>query len=185
MPLPDAVILFCSSFPFPLSECHRLLHCCANLRRGEHRGKGKIWQVLPELPAPPMPQLQDRNQRLEGMGGKFTFGEARAMPRSGTHLLRSANSGGTCSRSHLLRPSALRLVMSCWLRKYKPQAAFWSLSAALLCQAGAFLSSDTKCSLRVSPRELTRFLPQQPQLLSAPGSGTPGGLAERPLCTAP
>lgn len=82
------------------------------------------------------------------MGGKFTFWEARAMHRSVTHLPRSAN---TRSHSHLFNPSAPRLGMSCWLRKHKPRAAFWSLSAELFCQAEAFLSSDTKCLLSFSP----------------------------------
>lgn len=39
VPLPGAVILFCSSFPFPLSECHRLLHCCARLLAGGVKGE--------------------------------------------------------------------------------------------------------------------------------------------------
>lgn len=95
-----------------------------------------------------MSQRLHRNQRLEGMGGKFTFWEARAMHRSVTHLPRSAN---TRSHSHLFNPSAPRLGMSCWLRKHKPRAAFWSLSAVLFCQAEAFLSSDTKCLLSFSP----------------------------------
>lgn len=98
------------------------------------------------------------------MGGKFTFWEARAMPRSVTHLPRSAN-------PHLCNPSALSLAMPCWLRKYKPRAAFWSLSAALFCQAEAFLSSDTKCSPSFPPpcpREL-RTLPPA----AAPAFGSP------------
>lgn len=81
------------------------------------------------------------------------------MHRSVTHLPRSANTQGSRFRSHLFNPSARRLAMSCWLRKYKPRAAFWSLSAALFCQAEAFLSSDTKCSLSFSPWELHMLPP--------------------------
>lgn len=100
-----------------------------------------------------MPQRLRRNQRLERMGGKFTFWEARATHRSVTHLPWSADTHSPRSHSHLFNSSALRLGMSCWLRKYKPRAAFRSLSAALFCQAEAFLSSDTKCSLSFSPRD--------------------------------
>lgn len=84
-----------------------------------------------------MPRLLRRNQRLEGMGGKFTFWEARAMHRSVTHPPRSANTPGSRSPSHLFNPSALRLAMSCWLRKYKPQGCFLEpVSSALLSSRG-------------------------------------------------
>lgn len=90
------------------------------------------------------------------------------MHRSVTHLPRSANTQGSCSRSHLFNPSALRFTTSCWLRKYKPRAAFWSLSAALFCQAEAFLSSDTKCSLSFSPWELHTLPPAAAPVFVSP-----------------
>lgn len=105
------------------------------------------------------------------MGGKFTFWEARAMHRSVTHLPRSAN---TRSHSHLFNPSAPRLGMACWLRKHKPRAAFWSLSAVLFCQAEAFLSSDTKCLLSFSPWDPHRLPPAAP--CQPEGAGQLAGL---------
>lgn len=110
---------------------------------GEQEGKS-----FPK--ASPTPQLL-QGKTWKGWREKLTFWGAKAMPTS-------ANTQVSCSCSHLFNPSALRLVVSCWLRKHKPQAAFWSLSAALFCQAEAFLSSDTKCSLSFSPWEL-RTLP--------------------------
>lgn len=103
------------------------------------------------------------------MGGKLTFWEARATHRSVTHLPCSANTHRPRSHSHLFNPSALRLGMSCWLRKYKPRAAFWSLSAALFCQAEAFLSSDTKCSLSFSPWDPHRLPPAAAPAFVRPG----------------
>lgn len=78
--------------------------------------------------------------------------------------------------------------MPCWLRKYKPQAAFWSLSAVLFCQAEAFLSSDTKCLLCFPLGIRARFLRGSPSLCQPKGARQLAGLREpgtdTTLCTA-
>lgn len=124
------------------------------------------------------------------MGCKFIFWEARAVHRSVTHLPWSDNTHRPRSHSHLFNPSSLRLGMSCWLRKYKPRAAFWSLSAVLFCQAGAFLSSDTKCLLSFSSRDPRTLPPAAAPAFVGPrergswqDSREPG--RDTPLCTAP
>ena len=136
-----------------------------------------------------MPQLPYRNQRLEGMGGKFTFWEARATHRSVTHLPRSADTQGPCSHSHLFNPSAPRLAVSCWLRKHKAPGCFLEPVSKR-----SFVKQRPSCQVIQSarsplpPGSCTSFLQPQPQPLSAQGSGaagrTPRGLPARPLCTA-
>lgn len=79
--------------------------------------------------------------------------------------------------------------MSCWLRKYKPRAAFWSLSAVLFCQAEAFLSSDTKCLLSFSPWDPRTLPPTAAPAFVSPreraAGRTPESLAGTPHSAQP
>lgn len=136
---------------------------CKCQERESRGGSEKPGQNFPSCQHPWCPTCCTET-RLDGISGKFIFWEARAMHRSITHFSSSANTQGSCFHYHLFNPSALRLLKACWLRKYKPRAAFWSLSAAFFCQAEAFLSSDTKCSPSFPPGSCTGFLLQQSSL---------------------
>lgn len=125
-----------------------------------------------------MLQQLHRHQRLEGMGGKFTLWEAGAMHRSGTNLPWPADTHRPCSHSHPFNPSALSLAGS---GNISPRLLFGA------CQQCSFVKQRPSCQViqsACSPFPLgirARFLPQQPQPLSARGSRaagrTPGSLA--------
>lgn len=169
------------------SRCLNVTDYFTAVRAWEGGAEGEVKNLASasQTAASPVPQRLHRHQGLEGMGGKVTFWEAR-VHRSVTHLPSSANTDPLSP--HLFNPSALRLGMPCWLRKHKPQAAFWSLSAVLFCQAEAFLSSDTNCLLCFPLGIRARFLRSSPSLCHPLGAGQLAGLREpgtdTTLCTA-